>query len=53
VSAGRCIATLTPLAPNTTALPDAVLFESRGAVLVIGDDAGIAPVVEDATITTS
>jgi len=47
VSAGRCIATLTPLAPNTSALPDAVLFESRGAVLVIGDDAGIAPVVEE------
>jgi ferredoxin len=47
VSAGRCIATLTPLAPNTTALPDAVLFESRGAVLLIGDDAGIAPVVEE------
>ena len=47
MSAGRCIATLTPLAPNTTALPDAVLFESRGAVLVIGDDAGIAPVVEE------
>lgn len=47
MSAGHCIATLTPLAPNTTALPDAVLFESRGAVLVIGDDAGIALVVEE------
>lgn len=47
MSAGRCIATLTPLAPNTTALPDAVLFESRGAVLVIGDDVGIAREVEE------
>jgi len=45
VSAGRCIATLTALAPNTTAPPDAVRFESRGAVLVIGDDAGIAEAV--------
>ena len=45
MSAGRCIATLTPLAPNTTAPPDAVRFESRGAVLVIGDDAGIGEAV--------
>jgi len=45
VSAGRCIATLTPLAPDTTAPPDAVRLESRGAVLVIGDDGGIAETV--------
>lgn len=45
MSAGHCIATLTPLAPNTTAPPDAVLFESRGAVLILGDDAGIADAV--------
>ena len=45
MSAVHCIATLTPLAPNTTAPSDAVRFESRGAVLVIGDDASIAEVV--------
>lgn len=45
MSAGRCLATLTPLPANTTARPDAVMFESRGAVLVIGDDASIADTV--------
>jgi ferredoxin len=46
VSAGRCIASLTPLLPNSTPPPDAVLFESRGAVLILGDDAAIADVVD-------
>ena len=45
MSAERCIASLTPLAPHTTAAPDAVLFESRGAVLILGDDAGVGDAV--------
>jgi ferredoxin len=45
VSAARCIASLTPVAPDDTAPPDAVLFESRGAVLVLGDDADIEDAV--------
>lgn len=39
------IATLSPVEPGTTASPDAVAFESRGAVLVIGDGADIAAAV--------
>lgn len=38
---------LTPLAPGATLSPDSVLFESRGAVLVLGDDAGVARAVEE------
>lgn len=38
---------LTPLAPGATPSPDSVLFESRGAVLVLGDDAGVARAVEE------
>lgn len=45
MSAGHCIATLTPIVPNTPAPADAVLFESRGAVLILGDDAGIEDTV--------
>ena len=45
MTAAHCHATLTPLAANASEGPDAVLFTSRGAVLVIGDDAGIADAV--------
>lgn len=41
-----CIAALTPLADGATASPEAVLFESLGTVLVVGDDAGAADVAE-------
>lgn len=45
MSAVRCTAVLTPLAPAASPPPDSVRYESRGAVLVLGDDAGIAQVV--------
>lgn len=37
MTASPCLATLTPLAPNASAAPDVVVFESRGVVLVVGD----------------
>ncbi len=42
MSGAGCLGQLTPLDAQTTASPDKVLFESRGTVLVLGDDAGIA-----------
>lgn len=39
-------AMLAPLARDAAVESGSVVFESRGAVLVIGDDAGIAPAVE-------
>ena len=39
----RCVAALTPLARGANvAATDAVVFESRGVALVVGDDAGVA-----------
>ena len=39
-----CVAALTPLAPGAAvAATDAVVFESRGVALVVGDDATVAP----------
>ena len=39
-----CVAGLTPLAPGAgVAASDAVVFESRGVALVVGDDASVAP----------
>ena len=43
--ASRCLASLTPLAPKAGVAPDAVVFESRGVVLVIGDGPAIAAAV--------
>lgn len=41
VAASRCLAALSPLAPNASVAPDVVVFESRGVVLVIGDGPAI------------
>ena len=39
-----CVARLTPLAPGAAvAATDAIVFESRGVALVVGDDASVAP----------
>ncbi len=42
MTASPCLAALAPLAPNVGVAPDAVVFESRGVVLVIGDGPAIA-----------
>jgi ferredoxin len=41
VTATRRLASLAPLAPNASVAPDAVVFQSRGVVLVIGDGPAI------------
>lgn len=46
MTASPCLAALSPLAPNASVAPDVVAFESRGAVLVIGDGPAIATVVD-------
>lgn len=46
MTAPGCMAALTPLATGATVSPEAVLFESLGTVLVLGDDASVGEVAE-------
>jgi ferredoxin len=43
---GGCIGALSPLAVNATVSPETVVFESRGTVLVLGDDASAGDVAQ-------
>jgi ferredoxin len=46
MSAVTCLATLTPLARDAAVSPELVVYDSRGTVLVLGDDAEVAEIVE-------
>lgn len=46
VQCQETLAGLTPLSKTATALPDSVVFESRGCVLVVGDDASVGQVAQ-------
>ena len=46
MTAVNCMGALTPLASGASVSPDQILFESRGVVLVLGDDASVGAVAQ-------
>ena len=46
MTALNCLGALTPLASDASVSPDQVLFESRGVVLVLGDEASVGLVAQ-------